>query len=83
MHIHASARGIDIAHGAVAQVQSNSRAYTMKFWLLACSALALVAAHAAYTFSNRQGRRRGGLTTDQVSSEWLATAKIHAEDHNR
>ena len=53
----------------------------MKYWLLACSAFALVAAHAAYTFSNRQGRRRG--LTDQVSSEWLATAKIHAEDHNR
>jgi hypothetical protein len=54
----------------------------MKIWILACSALALVAAHAAYTFSNRQSRRRGGLTTDQVSSEWLATAKIH-EDQNR
>ena len=54
----------------------------MKFWILACSALALVAAHAAYTFSNRHSRRRGGLTTDQVSSEWLATAKIH-EDQNR
>jgi peptidoglycan/LPS O-acetylase OafA/YrhL len=54
----------------------------MKYWLLACSAFALVAAHAAYTFSNRQGRRRGRLTNDQVSSEWLATAKIH-EDHNR
>lgn len=59
-----------------------NRAHTMKLWLLACSALALVAAHAAYTFSNRQGRRRNGLPTDQVSSEWLATAKIH-EDHNR
>jgi hypothetical protein len=54
----------------------------MKLWLLVCGALAAVAAHAAYTFSNRQGRRRGGLTTDQVSSEWLATAKIH-EDQNR
>ena len=55
----------------------------MKLWLLVCGALAAVAAHAAYSYSNRQGRRRGGLTTtDQVSSEWLATAKIH-EDHNR
>jgi hypothetical protein len=53
----------------------------MKFWILAASALAAVAAHAAYTFSQRQGRRRGQLNNDQVSSEWLATAKIH-EDHN-
>jgi hypothetical protein len=51
----------------------------MKLWILACSALALVAARAAYTFSNR---RRGRFTNDQVSSEWLATAKIH-EDQNR
>jgi hypothetical protein len=51
----------------------------MKLWILACSALALVAAHAAYTFSNRQSRRRGALT-DQVSSEWLATAKIHEDN---
>ena len=80
--IEAILRGIDIAREQVAQVYPNSRVYTMKYWLLACSALALVAAHAAYTFSNRQSRRRGGLT-DQVSSEWLATAKIHAEDHNR
>ena len=54
----------------------------MKIWILACSALALLAAQAAYKFSNRHGRRRGALTTDQVSSEWLATAKIH-EDQNR
>jgi hypothetical protein len=53
----------------------------MKFWILACSALVAVAAHAAYTFSQRQGRRRGQFNNDQVSSEWLATAKIH-EDHN-
>jgi hypothetical protein len=53
----------------------------MKFWILACSALAAVAAHAAYTFSHRQGKRRDHLHSDQVSNEWLATAKIH-EDHN-
>jgi hypothetical protein len=53
----------------------------MKLWILACSALAVVAARAVYTFSHRQGRRRGQVTPDQVSSEWLATAKIH-EDHN-
>jgi len=53
----------------------------MKFWILACGALAALAAHAAYTFSQRQGRRRGRFENDQVSSEWLATAKIH-EDQN-
>ena len=53
----------------------------MKFWILACSALAAVAAHAAYTFRHRQGKRRGQLHSDQVSNEWLATAKIH-EDQN-
>jgi hypothetical protein len=52
----------------------------MKFWILACGALVAVAARAAYAFSQRQGRRRTQLT-DQVSNEWLATAKIH-EDHN-
>jgi hypothetical protein len=53
----------------------------MKYWILACSALAVVAAHAVYTFSTRQSRRRGQFTHDQVSNEWLATAKIH-EDRN-
>jgi hypothetical protein len=52
----------------------------MKFWILACTALAAVAAHGLYTFSQRQGKRRGQFS-DQVSNEWLATAKIH-EDHN-
>jgi peptidoglycan/LPS O-acetylase OafA/YrhL len=74
--------GIVIARDVVAQAQSDSRADTMKLWILAGSALALLAAHAAYTFTNRHGRRRGALSTDQVSSEWLATAKIH-EDQNR
>jgi hypothetical protein len=53
----------------------------MKFWILAASALVLVAAHAVYTFSTRQSRRRGHFMPDQVSNEWLATAKIH-EDQN-
>jgi hypothetical protein len=52
----------------------------MRIWILACSAIALVAARAAYTFSNRQSRRRNRFPNDQVSHEWLATAKIH-EDH--
>jgi hypothetical protein len=53
----------------------------MKLWLLAFGAIAVVAARAAYTFSTRQSRRRGRLPNDQVSHEWLATAKIH-EDLN-
>jgi hypothetical protein len=52
----------------------------MKFWILACGALVAVAARAVYSLSQRQGRRRA-QSTDQVSNEWLATAKIH-EDHN-
>jgi hypothetical protein len=53
----------------------------MKFWILACGALVVVAARAVYTFSTRQSRRRGHFIPDQVSNEWLATAKIH-EDHH-
>lgn len=53
----------------------------MNFWILACSALAVVAAHTVYSFT-RQRRRRGNVIADQVSSEWLATAKIHHEDPN-
>jgi hypothetical protein len=52
----------------------------MKLWLLACGAIAVVAARAMYSFSNRHSRRNR-FTGDQVSSEWLATAKIH-EDHS-
>lgn len=55
----------------------------MKLWLLAFGALAAIAAHAAYTFNNRRNRPRGRFTADQVSSEWLASAKIHNEDHNQ
>jgi hypothetical protein len=62
-------------------ILSRPRGDHMKFWILACGALAALAAHAAYTFSQRQGRRRGQFDNDQVSSEWLATAKIH-EDQN-
>lgn len=57
----------------------STRAYIMKLWLVAFSAIAIVAARAAYSFSTRHSRRRNRLN-DQVSSEWLATAKIH-EDH--
>ena len=70
-----------ILHAGVHTVFSDPGATTMKYWILACSALAVVAAHAVYTFSTRQSRRRGQFTHDQVSNEWLATAKIH-EDRN-
>ena len=50
----------------------------MKLWLLACGAIAVVAARAVYSFSTRRSRRNR-FTGDQVSSEWLATAKIHED----
>jgi len=55
------------------------RASIMKLWLVAIGAFTVVAARVVYSFSTRQSRRRDRLN-DQVSSEWLATAKIH-EDH--
>jgi len=51
----------------------------MKLWLVAFGAIAVIAARAAYSISTRQSRRRNRFN-DQVSSEWLATAKIR-EDH--
>jgi hypothetical protein len=51
----------------------------MKLWLVAIGAFTVVAARVIYSFSTRQSRRRDRFN-DQVSSEWLATAKIH-EDH--
>ena len=52
--------------------------HIMKLWLLACGAIAVVAARAVYSFSTRHSRRNR-FTGDQVSSEWLATAKIHED----
>ena len=52
----------------------------MKIWILACGAFAVVAARVVYNLTHRQSRRSTRFTGDQVSSEWLATAKIH-EDH--
>ena len=51
----------------------------MKILIFACGALAMIAASAAYTFSSRHPRRGGKFANDQVSSEWLATAKIHED----
>jgi len=47
----------------------------MTFWILACSAITMIAAGAAYSFTHRRTR----ITTDQVSSNWLATARIHED----
>jgi hypothetical protein len=66
-------------HAAQAHKLYRTRAYIMKLWLVAFGAIAFVAARAVYSISTRQSRRRNRFN-DQVSSEWLATAKIH-EDH--
>jgi len=53
---------------------------TVKFWILAGGALALIAAHAAHTFRNRRTGPRDRFTNDQVSRDWLATAARVHED---
>ena len=50
----------------------------MKFWIFALSAAAVVAARAAYSYANRPARS-GRFINDQVSSDWLATARIHED----
>jgi hypothetical protein len=50
----------------------------MKYWILACGALAVIAARAAYNMTNRR-TRRGSVMSDQVSSDWLASARIHED----
>jgi hypothetical protein len=52
----------------------------MKIWILACGAVAVVAVRVVYNLTHRHSRRNSRFTGDQVSNEWLATAKIH-EDH--
>jgi hypothetical protein len=71
--------GIVLAHRGSKIPHPILGLHIMKLWLLACGAIAVVAARAVYTFSTRQSRRTR-FTGDQVSSEWLATAKIY-EDH--
>lgn len=53
------------------------RAVTMKFWILACGALAAIAARAVYGAGSRRSRR--AISKDQVSADWLATARIHED----
>ena len=50
----------------------------MKFWLFASVAAALVTARAVYRFK-APGSSRRSPASDQVSTEWLATAKIHED----
>jgi peptidoglycan/LPS O-acetylase OafA/YrhL len=50
----------------------------LKFWILALGAAAVIAARATYNFVNRPART-GRFTDDQVSSDWLATARIHED----
>jgi hypothetical protein len=50
----------------------------LKLWILALSAAAAIAARAAYNYANRSPRS-GGFINDQVSSDWLATARIHED----
>lgn len=49
----------------------------MKFWIIALAAVA-VAARATYSLLNRPDRS-GGFIRDQVSNDWLATARIHED----
>ena len=50
----------------------------MKIWIFALSAVAVLAARATYNFVNRPSGS-GRFTNDQVSSDWLATARIHED----
>ena len=50
----------------------------LKFWIFALSAAAVIAARAAYSYANRPPRS-GRFINDQVSSDWLATARIHED----
>lgn len=54
----------------------------MDLWLLACGgALVVLAARTVYKLASRPTRREGEFTTDRVSHDWLASARIH-EDQN-
>jgi hypothetical protein len=50
----------------------------LKFWIFALSAAAVIAARAAYSYANRPARA-GRFINDQVSSDWLATARIYED----
>ena len=48
----------------------------LKIWIFVLGAAALVAARATYSLMSRGPARFGN---DQVSSDWLATARIHED----
>ncbi len=52
---------------------------TLKFWILALGAAALVAARATYRLMKRPSHSNR-LPHDHVSSDWLATARIHEDE---
>jgi hypothetical protein len=58
--------------------QSKKSDIILKFWIFALSAAAVIAARAAYSYANRPPRS-GRFMNDQVSSDWLATARIHED----
>jgi hypothetical protein len=47
----------------------------LKLWIFVLGAAALVAARATYNLMSRAP----GFGNDQVSSDWLATARIHED----
>ena len=49
---------------------------TLKLWIFVLGAAAVVAARATYNFVSRPP---GRFSNDQVSSDWLATARIHED----
>jgi hypothetical protein len=48
----------------------------LKLWIFALGAVALIAARATYNFVSKPP---GTFSNDQVSSDWLATARIHED----
>jgi hypothetical protein len=58
--------------------QSKKSDAILKFWIFALSAVAAIAARATYQYVNRPPRS-GRFINDQVSSDWLATARIHED----
>ncbi len=73
-----SAAGIPFAPGAGDGSSFHQKSnITLKIWILALSA-AVLAARVTYSFMNRASRS-GRFAHDQVSSDWLATARIHED----
>jgi hypothetical protein len=64
--------------GAKFLCQAQKSDVILKFWIFALGAAAVIAARAAYSYANRPARA-GRFINDQVSSDWLATARIHED----